>query len=43
VIAMGLLAIGLILFLIETRVAVRSIKVREELLERERRGWRRFR
>jgi len=43
VIAMSLLAIGLILFLIETRVAVAAIKVREELLERERRGWRRFR
>ena len=43
VIAMGLLATGLILFLIETRVAVSAIKVREELLERERRGWRRFR
>ena len=42
VIAMGLLAMGLVLFLIETRVAVRAIKVREELLERERRGWRRF-
>jgi hypothetical protein len=43
VIAMGLLAIGLILFLVETRVAVAAIKVREELLERERRSWRRFR
>jgi hypothetical protein len=42
VVAMALLALGLIMFLIETRVAVRSIKVREELLERERRGWRRF-
>jgi amino acid transporter len=43
VLAMALLACGLILFLIETRVAVASIKVREELLERERRNWRRFR
>lgn len=43
VIAMGLLGLGLILFLVETRVAVSAIKVREELLERERRGWRRFR
>lgn len=43
VVAMALLAVGLILFLIETRVAVRAIKVREELLERERRNWRRFR
>ncbi len=43
VIAMSLLAIGLVLFLIETRVAVAAIKVREELLERKRRNWRRFR
>lgn len=43
VLSMALLAAGLVLFLIETRVAVASIKVREELLERERRGWRRFR
>ena len=42
VLAMALLAAGLVLFLIETRVAVQAIKVREELLERERRGWRRF-
>ncbi len=38
VLAMALLAAGLVLFLIETRVAVRAIRVREELLERERRG-----
>ncbi len=37
VIAMALLAAGLVLFLIETRIAVHSIKVREELLERDRR------
>lgn len=35
--AMILLAAGLVLFLIETRVAVRGIRVREHLLERERR------
>jgi Protein of unknown function (DUF2721) len=34
VLAMALLATGLILFLIETRVAVRGIRIREELLER---------
>ena len=39
--AMALLAIGLVLFLIETRVAVSGIQIREDLLERERR--RRFR
>jgi hypothetical protein len=37
VLAMALLATGLILFLIETRVAVGGIRIREELLERERR------
>jgi hypothetical protein len=36
--AMVLLAAGLILFLIETRIAVSGIRVREHLLERERRG-----
>ena len=36
VLAMGLLAAGLVLFLIETRVAVRGIRIREDLLERER-------
>jgi hypothetical protein len=36
VLAMGLLASGLVLFLIETRVAVRGIRIREDLLERER-------
>ena len=35
VLAMALLATGLILFLVETRVAVRGIRIREELLERE--------
>ena len=38
ILAMVLLAAGLILFLIETRVAVQGIRVREHLLERERRG-----
>ena len=37
VLAMALLAVGLILFLIETRVAVQGIRIREELLERQRR------
>jgi ABC-type antimicrobial peptide transport system permease subunit len=37
ILAMVLLAAGLILFLIETRVAVQGIRVREHLLERERR------
>ena len=36
VLAMGLLASGLVLFLIETRVAVRGIRIREDLLERKR-------
>ncbi len=35
VLAMALLATGLVLFLIETRVAVGGIRVREELLERQ--------
>jgi hypothetical protein len=38
ILAMVLLAVGLILFLVETRIAVSGIHVREELLERERRG-----
>jgi Protein of unknown function (DUF2721) len=37
VLSMALLATGLVLFLIETRVAVRGIRIREELLEREQR------
>ena len=37
VLSMALLAAGLALFLIETRVAVRGIRIREELLERKRR------
>jgi MFS family permease len=37
VVAMAMLATGLALFLVETRVAVRGIRIREELLERERR------
>lgn len=37
VLAMLLLTAGLAAFLIETRIAVRTIRVREELLERERR------
>jgi hypothetical protein len=36
ILAMVLLATGLILFLIETRIAVSGIRVREHLLERER-------
>jgi hypothetical protein len=36
ILAMVLLAAGLILFLIETRIAVSGIRVREHLLERER-------
>jgi Protein of unknown function (DUF2721) len=36
VLSMVLLATGLALFLIETRVAVRGIRIREELLERAR-------
>lgn len=35
VLSMALLAIGLVLFLIETRIAVHGIRVREELLERQ--------
>ena len=35
VLSMALLATGLVLFLIETRVAVRGIRIRAELLERE--------
>lgn len=42
VLAMGLLASGLVLFLVETRVAVRGIRIREDLLERERERRRRF-
>lgn len=38
VLAMSLLAVGLALFLVETRVAVRGIRIREELLEQERRS-----
>ena len=37
VLSMALLATGLVLFLIETRVAVRGIRIRAELLEREQR------
>jgi Protein of unknown function (DUF2721) len=37
VLSMALLALGLALFLVETRVAVRGIRIREELLEREKR------
>nr|WP_293882651.1 DUF2721 domain-containing protein [Sphingomonas sp.] len=42
VLAMILLAAGLVLFLIETRVAVHGIRIREDLLERDRRGRFRF-
>jgi sterol desaturase/sphingolipid hydroxylase (fatty acid hydroxylase superfamily) len=37
VLAMLLLVAGLVLFLIEIRIAIRGIQVREELLERQRR------
>jgi MFS family permease len=37
VLSMVLLATGLALFLVETRVAVRGIRIREDLLEREKR------
>ena len=37
VLAMGLLAVGLVLFLIETRIAVGGIRIREDLLERSKR------
>ena len=40
VLAMVLLAVGLAMFLIETRVAVRGIRIRDELLEQERRRFR---
>jgi hypothetical protein len=40
VLAMVLLATGLAMFLIETRVAVRGIRIRDELLEQERRRFR---
>jgi uncharacterized membrane protein len=39
VLSMVLLIAGLILFLIEINVALRSLQVREELLEREQRRW----
>ena len=42
VIAMGLLAVGLVLFLIETRIAVSGIRIREDLLERDRKSRFRF-
>jgi hypothetical protein len=38
ILAMVLLIAGLIAFLIETRIAVRAVRVREELLEREERS-----
>ncbi len=40
VLGMALLIAGLILFLIEINLALRALRVREELLEREVRGWR---
>jgi hypothetical protein len=39
VLSMALLIAGLILFLIEINVALRGLRVREELLEREERRW----
>lgn len=41
VLSMVLLVAGLLLFLIEINVALRGLRVREELLEREERRWRR--
>jgi len=41
VLSMALLIAGLILFLIEINVALSGLRVREELLEREERRWRR--
>lgn len=41
VLSMALLIAGLILFLIEINVALSGLRVREELLEREERNWRR--
>lgn len=41
VLSMALLIAGLVLFLIEINVALRGLRVREELLEREERRWRR--
>lgn len=41
VLSMALLIAGLILFLVEINVALRGLRVREELLEREERSWRR--
>jgi hypothetical protein len=41
VLGMALLIAGLVLFLVEINVALRGVGVREELLEREERRWRR--
>jgi MFS family permease len=41
VLGMALLIAGLVLFLVEINLALRSLHVREELLEREERRWRR--
>lgn len=41
VLGMALLIAGLLLFLLEINLALRSLQVREELLEREERSWRR--
>lgn len=40
VLGMALLVAGLVLFLVEINLALRSVAVREELLEREERTWR---
>lgn len=39
VLGMALLVAGLVLFLVEINLALRSVAVREELLEREERSW----
>lgn len=41
VLSMALLVAGLVLFLIEINLALKGLRVREELLEREQRRWRR--
>lgn len=41
VLGMALLIAGLVLFLIEINLALKGLRVREELLEREERSWRR--
>lgn len=42
ILGMALLVAGLVLFLVEINLAIRGLRVREELLEREQRRWRRW-